>query len=315
MTDQCINYNCQSKPKRKLLAAQQSVCNYYNVQYTPYSKVCGACLQRSMIYFERIGRQLQNQECILEDRLPKRRISSVIELSDSDDNNAATEKPHPHKAKVTTSLNTVLNNTVEPLITIQEELCKSYLVSKKFKMATGNELLNNLMEKTDKGLSQLYKNMYKFDSQIKFKFNEEINIVDENYDNDVAIVTTKQLPGLPDDLPEKGKLLRHLLKLGDKVYGMKYSQLQPWVEATIKSAVSDTYFNVIFDDGEEKVLNYKNLAYINTSSHAQYPVGSRVIAKFQDINIQLTDKFYVGVIAESPKYLNNFRYVLIHFNK
>jgi len=268
-----------------------------------------------MIYFERIGRQLQNQECILEDRLPKRRISSVIELSDSDDNNAATEKPHPHKAKVTTSLNTVLNNTVEPLITIQEELCKSYLVSKKFKMATGNELLNNLMEKTDKGLSQLYKNMYKFDSQIKFKFNEEINIVDENYDNDVAIVTTKQLPGLPDDLPEKGKLLRHLLKLGDKVYGMKYSQLQPWVEATIKSAVSDTYFNVIFDDGEEKVLNYKNLAYINTSSHAQYPVGSRVIAKFQDINIQLTDKFYVGVIAESPKYLNNFRYVLIHFNK
>jgi len=123
------------------------------------------------------------------------------------------------------------------------------------------------------------------------------------------MISSKTLPTLPDDLPEEGILIRHLLKVGDRVFGMKHSQMQPWIEGTIKSAVSDTYFNIIFEDKEEKVLNNKNLAYIEPSSHTQYPVGSRVIAKFQDTNIELTDNFYVGVIAEPPKYLNNFRYV------
>jgi len=269
--------------------------------------VCGACLQKSLIYFEKISKQFQNQECILEDRLPKRNISSVIELSDSDsdNDNATTEKPNQEEAKVTTSLIAVLNDTVGPMMTKQEKLCKSYLVSKKAKLDAGSEQLNNLMLKVDKGLKDLFNTIYKFDNQIKFKFDKEITITDDNY---VATIT-EDLRGMPNDLPVKGKLLRHLLKVGDKVYGMKYSLLQPWVEGTVKSAVSDTFYNVIFDDVEEKVLNYKNLAYIDTLNYAQYPVGSRVIAKFQDMNIQLTDKFYVGVIAEPPKYLNNFRYV------
>jgi len=179
-----------------------------------------------------------------------------------------------------------------------------------------NEMINNLMQKTDEGISKIYKELYKFDSQKKFKFDKEISIIDncaqrEVGENDVAIITTKELPRLPDDLPVEVKLIIPLLKQGDKVYGMKQSLLHPWVEATIKLAVCETnrYFNIIFDDGQETVLNCKHLAYINTSSDAQYPVGSRVIAKFQDMNIQLTDKFYVGVIAEPPKYLNNFRYV------
>jgi len=210
----------------------------------------------------------------------------------------------------------ILKNTVQPLITKQEELCESYLISKKAELAVRDELINNLMWEADEGLSQLYNDLYKFDSQKNFKFDKEISIVDncaqfEPGNNDVEIITTKQLPGLPNDLPVEGKLIRHLLKQGDKVYGMKHSLLHPWVESTIKLAVSDTdtYFNILFDDGEETVLNNKHLAYINTSSNAQYPVGSRVIAKFQDMNIRLTDKFYAGIIAEPPKYLNNFRYV------
>jgi len=201
-----------------------------------------------------------------------------------------------------------LKDTVEPFFKKQEELCESYLISKKAKLVAGNEQLNKVVNQVDQAIGQLFNNLYKFDSQRKFKFDEEISI-DENLDNDVALLSTKTLPRLPNDLPEEGILIRDLLKVGEKVYGMKHSQMQPWIEATIKSAVSDTYFNIIFDDGEEKVLNYKNLAYIDATSHAQYPVGSRVIAKFQDMNVQLTDKFYVGVIAEPPKYLNNFRYV------
>ncbi|KAL5238428.1 hypothetical protein ACI65C_005838 [Semiaphis heraclei] len=311
MAGQCINHNCQSKPNSKLLPANKSVCFYYDVKFRPYSQVCGACLQKSLLYFERTGKRFQNQECIREERLPKRRISSRD--SDSDDNNATTAKPNQQISKMTTSLTTALNNTVEPLITKQEELCKSYLVSKKTKIDTANEVLNNFMLKEDKGLTDLYNDIHKFDNQIKFKFDKEINIDDDDDCGDVSISAAEKLPGFPDDIPVKGKLLKRALLLGDKVYGMKYSLLQPWVEGTIKSSVSDTYYHIVFDDGEEKVLSNKNLAYINTSSHAQYPVGSRVIAKFQDTNIQKkhsTDKFYVGLIAEPPKYLNNFRYMI-----
>ncbi|XP_060865063.1 histone-lysine N-methyltransferase eggless-like [Metopolophium dirhodum] len=316
---QCINDNCQSKPKQKLFVAQKSVCSYYNVKYRTDRQVCGACMQKCIIYLDRIGRRFKNGECILDEKYPKKQ-TGVIELSDSDDDNSAsdsavnndtkpsTEDLNPQIAKLSTSLNTILKDTVGPLFKKQEELCESYLISKKAKLVVVNEQLNKIAEETDQAIARLYKNLYKFDNQRKFKFDEEVSI--DDIADDVAIVSTKLLPGLPDGLPEEGKLIRHLLKVGDRVYGMKHSQMQPWIEATIKSSVSDTYFNIIFDDGEEKVLNYKNLAYMDTASHAQYPVGSRVIAKFQDMNIELTDKFYVGVIAEPPKYLNNFRYMI-----
>jgi len=270
-------------------------------------------MQKCIIYLDRIGKRFKNGQCILDDKYPIKQ-TGVIELSDSDDDNAvnndtkpSTKDLNPQIAKLSTSLKTIMKDTVGPFKK-QQELCESYLISKKAKLVAANEQLNNVAEEVDRAIAQLYNNLYKFDNQRKFEFDEEITI-DDTVDNDVSIVSTILLPGLPEDLPEEGKLIRHLLKVGDRVYGMKHSQMQPWTEATIKSSVSDTYFNIIFDDGEEKVLNFKNLAYIDATSHAQYPVGSRVIAKFQDVNIELTDKFYVGVIAEPPKYLNNFRYV------
>ncbi|CAI6361811.1 unnamed protein product [Macrosiphum euphorbiae] len=311
----CINDYCQSKPKSKLFAAQKCMCNYYNVSYRPDRQVCGPCMQKCIIYFDRIGRRFKNGECILDGRYPKKQ-SAIIELSDSDDDNAvdnytepSTENLDPQIAELSTSLRTIIQDTVEPLYKRQEELCKSYLISKKAELVAGNEKINELADQVDQSIAQLYNKLYKFDSQRKFMYDPEISI-QENLDDDVSIISTKTLPGFPDDLPEEGLLIRHLLKVGDKVYGMKHSQMQPWIEATIKSAVSDTHFNILFDDGEEKVLNYKNLAYIDATSHAQYSLGSRVIAKFQDMNIQLTDKFYVGVIAEPPKNYNNFRYMI-----
>ncbi|XP_060857664.1 histone-lysine N-methyltransferase eggless-like [Metopolophium dirhodum] len=306
----CINDNCQSKPKIRLFAAQKSVCNYYSVHYRPDRQVCGACMQKCIIYLDRIGRRFKNGECILDDKYPKKQIG-IIELSDSDDDDIkpSTRDLDPQIAKLSTSLKTILKDTVKPLFKKQEELCESYLISKKAKLVAGNEQLNKVVDEVDLAITKLYNNIYKFDGQRKFKFDEEISIIDD-MDHDVSIVSSKKLPGLPDDLPEEGTLIRHLLKVGDRVYGMKHSQMQPWIEGTIKSAVSDTYFNIIFGDTEEKVLNNKNLAYIDSSSHTQYPVGSRVIAKFQDTNIEMTDKFYVGVVAEPPKYLNNFRYMI-----
>jgi len=277
--------------------------------------VCGPCLEKSRYLFS-VGKRFSNGECILDDRNPKK-IKHVNELPDSDDDNAASNnatKPStsdPDDPKIA-KLKGILKETVRPLLAKQDELCTNHLISERDKLAAENDKINNFMPEAGERFSELYKELYKFDGQRKFKFDKEISIVDDpTGDGEVAITKNIWLPGLPDELPAKVKQIRHLLKKGDKVYGMKQSLLYPWIEATIKFAVSETGrdFNIIFDDGEERVLNYKNLAYINTSSQAQFPVGSRVIAKFKDINIQLTNKFYVGVISEPPKYLNNFRYV------
>jgi len=271
-------------------------------------------MKKCIIYFDKIGRRFKNGVCILDDTYPIK-STYLIELSDSDDDHAVsndTQSPtenhnDPQIARFTTALGTILNDTVAPLFKKQEELCESYLISQKAKQETGNEKLNSLAQQVDLAIGRLYNNLYKFDSQRKFEYDKEVSIVDDN--SDIAILSAKTLPGLPDDLPEEGKLIRHSLKVGDRVYGMKHSQMQPWIQATINSMVSDTIYYIIFDDGEDKVLNTKNLAYIDATSHVQYPVGSRVIAKFQEMNIELTDKYYVGVVAEPPKYINNFRYV------
>ncbi|XP_029346525.1 uncharacterized protein LOC107884128 [Acyrthosiphon pisum] len=307
----CINGDCRSKPKRKLFAAQKSVCNYYNVFYTPDRKVCMVCMQKCIVYLEKIGRRFKNGQCILDDTHPTKPVH-VIELSDSDDDDAvnnvtkpSTENLDPQIAKLRTTLNTILEDTVGPLFEKQEELCEIYLASQKAEIDADNKRLEKLSEKVDRALRQLYNKLYKFDDQRKFEFDKEIRVFD-HFNDDVELIASKTLPILPNDLPKEGQLKRHLLTVGDRVYGMKHSQLHPWIEGTIKSAVSDTYFNIIFEDEKEKVLNYKNLAYIDATSHVQYPVGSRVIAKFQDMNIELTDKFYVGSNCRTAKISQQF---------
>ncbi|XP_027838304.1 histone-lysine N-methyltransferase SETDB1-like isoform X2 [Aphis gossypii] len=313
MSKQCINYYCKSKRNEELYAAQQSVCNYYNVRYKPYRRVCRVCMKKSTLFLNKISTLLKNQKFIFDDDSYSRKNINIIELSDSDDsitdNNdgPSTSYLNPQTTKLPETIHAVWNKTVKPLVTVQKEKITNYLISERSQLIAGIEQIKDTVTELDNKLKNMYDKIYKFDKQQEFEFDKEINIVDTN---DVCIVSSKMLPGLPKDLPKGGRVIRPLLKMGDQVYGMKDSQLQPWVKATIKSAVSDTYFNIIFDDGKEIILNNKNLAYINTLNEAQYPVGSRVIAKFQDMNIQLTDKFYVGVVAEPPKYLNKFRYMV-----
>jgi len=268
-----------------------------------------ACLVENTRYLTKISTLLKNQKFIFEDKSYLRKKNTIIELFDSDDSddsitdyNDGPSYSNSQETKLSESIHEIWNKTVKPLVTVQKKKITNYLISKRSKLISERDKLNNVMREVENNLKNLFKSIYKYENQQKFEFDEEISIVDIT---DVVMLGTKRLCRTK----KKGKLIRSLLKVGEKVYGMKYSQLQPWVNATIKSAVSDTYFNIIFDDGKEKILNNKGLAYINTSE-AWYPVGSRVIAKFQDMNIQLTDKFYVGVVAEPANYLNNSRFVI-----
>jgi len=270
-------------------------------------------MKKSTLYLNKISTLLKNKKFIFDNDSYSRKNINIIELSDSDnsitdDNDEpSTSNSNPQITKLPESIQAIWNKTVKPLVTAQKEKITNYLISERSQLITGIEQIKDTVTELDNKLKNMYNKLYKFDRQQNFDFDEETNVVEIN---DVIILKSIPLPEQPKDLPRRGKLTRPLLKMGDKVYGMKDSQLQPWVEATIKSAVSDTYFNIIFDDGKEIILNNKSLAYINTLNKVQYPVGSRIIAKFQDMNIQLTDKFYVGVVAEPPKCINNFRFVI-----
>jgi len=71
----------------------------------------------------------------------------------------------------------------------------------------------------ENNLNNLFKSIYKYENQRKFEFNEEISIEDTA---NVVMLTIKQLCRTK----RKDGLIRPLLEISDKVYGMKYSQLQ-----------------------------------------------------------------------------------------
>lgn len=63
--------------------------------------------------------------------------------------------------------------------------------------------------------------------------------------------------------------------------------------------------------GKPRSFPLKYLAY-STASSVQLDVGSRVIAQYMEENNGKLrpSSFYAGVVAESPKYLNRFRYLI-----
>lgn len=319
MAQKCINYQCKAKFGEQFVSARQSVCNYYHVPYKPYQKVCGICLKICLKHFYFLNKQMKSQECIFNNEFPARH--KYIEL-DSDDeeteNNITTSIVHDissediHEIDLSNCIKNVWPNQIKKQVEVQLKKCKDYLNSDKQIITENNNQINNLIKKIIIELGNLHCNLYKYDSRRRFHYEKEVNIIDNSpekidTDNDVVVVMKNKTIRPLLNLPPKGQPRRCSLKLGDKVYAMKHSLLQPWFEATVEKAISNTYFYVSFsDDSIKKTLNNKSLAYIN-ASNTQYPIGCRVIAKFKDTNLKLTNNFYVGIIAEPPKCLNNYR--------
>uniref|UniRef100_T1IYR1 Histone-lysine N-methyltransferase n=1 Tax=Strigamia maritima TaxID=126957 RepID=T1IYR1_STRMM len=57
------------------------------------------------------------------------------------------------------------------------------------------------------------------------------------------------------------------------------------------------------------VLPAKHLAYVHPSE-VILPVGTRIIAKYKDENWHQQDSMYAGIIAEPPKIMNKYRYLI-----
>lgn len=333
MASKCVNYKCKSK-RSKLVQAPETVCNYYNIPFKSYRVVCGICLKKCILHCKEMGKQINNIQCIFDNEFSLNH--EYIDLSNEEENVASNE--HPQEKQLSNTLETIIQDMGLPsLINKQKVKYQNYLDTQRCAIIAEDKQVTELFNEIENDFDHLFKRIYRFDNQRKFEFDKEVNIVDikEKFkivDNNEQVNirdNDKQIPiiDISDEsestplannvhenestrhLPPKGRPRRRLLKSGDKIFAQKLSQFQPWYEATVQLAVSDTYFSISFcDNGETEVLSNKKLAYLQTSN-VQYPIGSRIIAKFKDVNIKMTDNFYVGIIAELPNNFNNYRFI------
>lgn len=117
--------------------------------------------------------------------------------------------------------------------------------------------------------------------------------------NDVTVCT------IPADLPQDGPLEYPTFKVGQHMYGRKFSLLDPWYKCKIQAIINTDYLHIKFNT-DEKLLTTKDVAYF-TQSSARFPVGSRVIANYSETDNRILNNYYAGIIAEPPKILNKFR--------
>ncbi|KAK6643619.1 hypothetical protein RUM43_005129 [Polyplax serrata] len=134
--------------------------------------------------------------------------------------------------------------------------------------------------------------------------------------HDVVALKEVELPKV--NLPPLGKLSYPSLCLGSQVYTIKASVFGIWVMGKIVEIVSKiddgtTSYRVRLDSAQRgantKVVTGKQLAY-RTPSRVMYPVGTRVIALFKNAEALGKSAYYAGVIAEPPKILNAYRYLV-----
>lgn len=109
---------------------------------------------------------------------------------------------------------------------------------------------------------------------------------------------------LKSNLPNEGILKYPKIVSGEIVYGVKLSLLDPWCSGQVVSVISDHRFLVKFDFKEEKLLE-KNEIALFTQNPVRFPVGSRVIAKYNAPKVK--SKYYSGIVAEPPKLQNQYR--------
>lgn len=133
----------------------------------------------------------------------------------------------------------------------------------------------------------------------------------------------------PANLPPIGPILRPKLKVDDLVYVMRVSFYSTWVMARIIEIIPNKSKNDISDitkplemyrvrvesPQHRKTILVKNVVgrylALPDPSPVRLPVGTRIIAAFKDEGKPFSkDNFYSGIVAEPPKSMNKFRYLI-----
>ncbi|XP_065572308.1 histone-lysine N-methyltransferase SETDB1-like isoform X2 [Artemia franciscana] len=130
-------------------------------------------------------------------------------------------------------------------------------------------------------------------------------------DQDIQQVFETSNPQQDMLLPEDGIKERVHLKKGDYVYVMTKGFKEPWKRGKVTDVytkLNNTTLYQVSCGSIRKLFSLKHLAYIAPAA-VIVRRGVRVIANYKDENA-VDVGFYAGIVAESPRAVNQFRYLI-----
>ncbi|XP_064480730.1 histone-lysine N-methyltransferase SETDB1-like isoform X3 [Ornithodoros turicata] len=120
------------------------------------------------------------------------------------------------------------------------------------------------------------------------------------------------------NLPPEGPVVRKELDVSSKVYATRSFPLGVFYKARIAQVIPpsspdrETLYKVKFDSRKSLAGNSfsaRQMSYVDPPS-VILPVGSRIVATYSDESWSPRQSLYAGIIAEPPKPLNRYRYLI-----
>ncbi|XP_032664339.1 histone-lysine N-methyltransferase SETDB1 [Odontomachus brunneus] len=338
----CINFKCKSGIAMK--PAPSFACAYFGVTDKKKKKreICRECFGTALKHQQQLVKAFLESKPLLNCDFPDHTME--VEISDSDESDSEEKKEVDNEQYLPEDMILDIQDKLDDTLKYVSKkynlkhhtdvACKTLREKWRIINVTNVDLdmeIRGIMKTMDKLRNELY-DVYR----PKIKMVEELQINDGPVESLYPFVATKKVtqvrvtPGLSHDsqvevvpierdvkeivipnLPPAGPLVKAVPDVDNIVYVMK-SPLMPWQKAKIQHVISRNPWSIrvklIHRRGCPvfKSVFGKQFALAQTSK-VLIPVGTRVVALFNDV---VSNNLYSGIIAETPKSTNRYRYLV-----
>ncbi|KAG5343984.1 SETB1 methyltransferase, partial [Acromyrmex heyeri] len=341
----CVNFKCRSGINMKV--APSFACAFYGVSLEKKKKriICKECFDAALQHQKQLVQAFVENKSLLDCYFPDHTME--VEISDSDDSDDEKKKelekdnneyiPEDVLLDIKDKLNDTLSHIYKKYNVEQHAKVACETLKQRWRdICAANDSLNTEIREIMRTVDKLRNNLYE-DFRPQIKMLEELQINDEITETAHPLVATKKVTQvrvppsslLQDNqlevlaiepsctkeiiipnLPPTGPLLKRSPEIDDIVYVMK-SPVMPWIKAKVLNIVSNPWnirvrliqkkYNAAIKTVSGKLLATTEL------SKVMIPVGTRVVAIFHDV---VSNNYYSGIIAETPKSINKYRYLV-----
>ncbi|XP_046453809.1 histone-lysine N-methyltransferase SETDB1-like isoform X2 [Daphnia pulex] len=313
----CSNPDCESKDNLRF--APYFVCAYFGLLVEKFNvrRVCQRCYRDAENHQSVLVKMLGDHKSIVLG--PKKPKNQMVTIDDEECSEDSTESPE--EVEIEGDIDNFVKYLVEKYrFEEQVDASLNHLekrwINNKDKMAE----LDISHSKLEKNLDSLRKELYK-SHEPKICLVDSIdvdthgNVTKHNSTSSTVEAIQPLMPTCKQTaLPPNGMFIHTQIKANQAIYAMRSSLLAPWGKGRVIRIKENTemMYVIRFDTGgKPRTFPLKYLAYAE-SSPVQLTVGARVIAQYvEDKDGKLKpSSYYAGVIAEAPKTLNQYRYLV-----
>lgn len=339
----CINFKCRSGINMKV--APSFACAFYGVSLEKKKKriICKECFDNALEHQKQLVKAFVENRSLLDCYFPDHTME--VEISDSDDSEDEKKKESDNNEYIPEDILLDIKSKLDDTLSC---IYKKYNMEQHVKVAcetlkrrwrdicAANDSLNTEIREMMRTMDKLRNNMYE-DFRPQIKMLEELQLNDEITEGAHPLVATKKVTQvrvppssllqdsqlevlaiepsgtkemIAPKLPPTGPLVKRAPEIDDIVYIMK-TPVMPWIKAKVLNIVSNPWsvrVRLIQKRYNSAVKTVPGkLIAITEVSQVMIPVGTRVVAIFHD---DVSNNYYSGIIAETPKSINKYRYLV-----